>query len=101
MSSTFLSARQVSSSLAAVLYLDQSTVMKTLDKMVIKGLVQRETIGRSVRIFLTGKGEEREADAKAAWKKLRVEYTNLLGAAGTDQLCRDLVSAQKRLTGDA
>ncbi|HMW96106.1 MAG TPA: MarR family transcriptional regulator [Flavobacteriales bacterium] len=88
------------SDLASELFLDQSTVTKTLDKMIMKGLVQREAIGRNVRVFLTGKGEEREADAKAAWKKLRLTYTRVLGAGAVEQLCQDLVRSKGRLDGE-
>ncbi len=83
--------------LAHVLVLDQSTVTKTLEKMELKGLVQREVFGRSVRIFLTQAGERREADAKAAWKKLRTIYEPLVGQADVVALTEALEKAKRQL----
>jgi DNA-binding MarR family transcriptional regulator len=85
------------SDLALVLALDASTVTKTLEKMAFKELVQRETINKNVRIFLTGKGEEREADARAAWKKTRLAYTKLVGETEVRKLCEALTAAQDDL----
>lgn len=86
--------------LAMVLSLDQSTITKTLDKMEFKGLVQRESIERNTRIFLTGKGEEREADAKAAWKKLRAAYTLPMGTGVVRHVADELVKARRTLVGE-
>lgn len=58
--------------LALVLSLGQPTITKGVEKMELYGLVTRETYGRLTRVFITGKGEEREADAKAAWKKNQI-----------------------------
>lgn len=85
------------SDLSIVLALDASTVTKTLEKMAMKDLVQRETINKNVRLFLTGKGEEREADARAAWKKTRLAYTKLVGEPEVRTLCETLSAAQEAL----
>ncbi|MFN6115336.1 MAG: MarR family winged helix-turn-helix transcriptional regulator [Flavobacteriales bacterium] len=80
--------------LAVLLVLDQSTVTKTLEKMQLKGLVQRETFGRSVRVFLTTLGERKEADASAAWKKVRSAYQQLVGEGEVRALCTGLHKAE-------
>lgn len=85
--------------LALVLSLDQSTITKALDKMELKGLVQREVIDRNTRVFLSGEGEEREADAKAAWIKLRNSYTQPLGEGTVAHLAYELVRAHEKLNG--
>lgn len=87
------------SDLAAMLVLDQSTVTKTLDKMVLKGLVQREAFGRTVRVFLSGRGERLEADAKAAWKKTQLAYQAVVGEGTVKHLSASLVQAQQQLVG--
>lgn len=86
------------SDLAALLVLDQSTVTKTLDKMVSKGLVQREVFGHTVRVFLTGRGERLETDARAAWKKVQLAYQALVGEGEVKHLCTVINSAQVKLT---
>lgn len=67
------------SDLAHVLQVDISTATKTLDKMIAAGLVHKEAFGRVVRVFATDTGLTKEADAIAAWKKLKVEYRRLIG----------------------
>jgi DNA-binding MarR family transcriptional regulator len=85
------------SDLSLVLSLDASTVTKTLEKMTLKDLIQRETINKNVRVFLTGKGEQREADARAAWKKTKLVYTKLVGETEVRTLCEKLSAAQEAL----
>ncbi len=88
------------SDLALVLSLNQSTITKTLGQMELKGLVQREPIDRNKRVFLTGEGEEREADAKAAWMKLRNSYTLPLGPGTVSHLTQELGRAREKLKGE-
>jgi DNA-binding MarR family transcriptional regulator len=87
------------SDLAEVLVLDQSTVTKTLEKMVLKGLVQREPIGRTVRIFLTVHGEQKEVDAKASWKKVQLAYQRIIGDGDVKALRAGLTKAEDALLG--
>jgi DNA-binding MarR family transcriptional regulator len=67
------------SGLADVHQLDQSTITRTLDRMKEKGLIFREGEGKSVQVFVTGKGEKKEADAKAAWKKMDLAIGRIIG----------------------
>lgn len=86
--------------LALVLSLGQSTITKAVEKMELRGLVTRETYGRLTRVFITGKGEDREADAKAAWKKTRLAYTNAISFGAVQQLCEELATARRKLAGE-
>ena len=88
------------SDLATVLCLDQSTVTKTIDRMVLKGLVQREPVGRSVRVFLTGKGEVKEVEAKSAWLKTRQAYGKAIGEPESKLLSAALAKARFKLVAD-
>jgi DNA-binding MarR family transcriptional regulator len=67
--------------LAKTLQLDSSTVTKALDRMKDKGFIWREVNGRIVEVFATDHGIRKEADAMAAWKKLRLEYGSITGVA--------------------
>ncbi len=84
--------------LAVLLVLDQTTVTKTLEKMELKGLIQREVFGRSVRVFLTTVGVRKEADATSAWKKVRSNYQQLIGEGDVRALCSGLFKAEAQLT---
>jgi DNA-binding MarR family transcriptional regulator len=83
--------------LATVLSLDPSTVGKAVERMCLRQLLQREPFGRQVRVFLTGTGEEREADASAAWLKTKVMYRHILGEGRAKQLTGAMVVARKKL----
>lgn len=85
------------SDLAAVLFLDQSTVTKTIDRMVMKGLVQREPVGRSVRVFPTGKGDMKGEEAKAAWMKSRQVYMKAIGEPTAKLLATELAKAREKV----
>jgi DNA-binding MarR family transcriptional regulator len=89
------------SDLGAVLFLDQSTVAKTIDRMILKGLVQREPVGRSVRIFLTGKGEVKEVEAKSAWTKTRQAYGKAIGEPESKLLSADATKARLKLIAES
>ena len=84
--------------LAYTLVLDQSTVTKTIDKLIAKRMAQREPIGRVVRIFLTEEGEKKEAEAQSAWKKARIAYTKSVGTGEVKHLAHELAKAQTSLT---
>ncbi len=83
--------------LAMVHQLDPSTITRMLDKLQDKGLVQRENFGRITRVFATEKGRRKEADAKAAWKKLRFDYGQILGTEEVDHLSDRVTSAIEKL----
>jgi MarR family transcriptional regulator, organic hydroperoxide resistance regulator len=85
--------------LAIVHQLDQTTISRTLDKMVLKGLVKREGTGRAVRVFGTTRGLRKEAEAQAAWKKLRMQYTDLLGEAEVRLLAGSVSQADATVKG--
>lgn len=85
------------SDLASVLFLDQSTVTKTIDRMVAKGLVQREPFGRSVRVFPTGKGDMKGVEAKAAWMKTRQVYMKAIGEPSAKLLAAELAKAREKM----
>jgi DNA-binding MarR family transcriptional regulator len=85
------------SDLANLLALSTSTITKTLDIMVLKGLVQRHTQGKTVMVFLTGNGEAKEPDARSAWSKTRSTYNRAIGEALSRQVAEGSKEALVKL----
>jgi MarR family transcriptional regulator, organic hydroperoxide resistance regulator len=56
-----------------------SHITRLLIRMESKGLVLRENMGRVTRVFSTDEGLRMEADARAAWKKLKSHYGKIIG----------------------
>jgi DNA-binding MarR family transcriptional regulator len=83
--------------LGEVLSLDRTTISKTVERMELMGWLHRETLDKTIRIFLTDKGEALEADAKSSWKKTRLCYTRLIGEGEVQQLCSEIAMGQNRL----
>jgi MarR family transcriptional regulator, organic hydroperoxide resistance regulator len=84
--------------LALVHQLDPTTVSRTLDKMAAKGLIKREGTGRAVRVFNTTRGMRKEADAQAAWEKLKVAYNDIVGGGEARILANGAAKAYSALT---
>jgi len=72
--------------LATVHQLDISTVSRVLDKLAATQLVKREGQLKNIRIFITPKGEKKEADARSAWAKLQQAYAMVLTGPGARDL---------------
>ncbi|HMW96331.1 MAG TPA: MarR family transcriptional regulator [Flavobacteriales bacterium] len=85
----------LSTDLARVHQLDVSTISRAVDKLVHERFVQREGTRKNIRIFITPLGEKKEADARAAWAKLRQAY----GLVLTDPGARDLADHIARSDG--
>jgi DNA-binding MarR family transcriptional regulator len=86
--------------LALVHQLDTTTISRTLDRMEAKRLVKRDGTGRAVRVFITTKGLKLEADAQAAWRRLRLYYNDLLGEPQAHQLADTVTRAKAVLEGE-
>jgi DNA-binding MarR family transcriptional regulator len=83
--------------LAMVHQLDMSTISRTIDKMVAKGLVTRQGQGREMRIFNTQKGMRKEAEARGAWDKLKLAYRTLLTEGRSRHLAEQVMEADSIL----
>lgn len=79
--------------LALVHQLDMSTISRTIDKMVAKGLVTRQGQGREMRIFTTQKGMRKEAEARSAWDKLMLAYRSILTEGRSRHLAEQVMEA--------
>lgn len=56
-----------------------STTTRFIDKLVMKGLVERKSTGKFSSIYLTEKGEEIQGDINRAWESLYHRYSKILG----------------------
>jgi len=83
--------------LADRLKLAPSTVTRFVDKLVSKGLVIRETEGRTTAISATDKGKETEESIHISWKKLYKDYCDLLGEEFAVKLTADIAKANRML----
>ncbi|WP_194189851.1 MarR family winged helix-turn-helix transcriptional regulator [Clostridium chrysemydis] len=70
------------------LHLKPSTITRLIDKLVIKGLVERKSEGKLSHIFLTTKGEDIQEDISRFRLKLHNKYKELLGIENYDTLTK-------------
>ena len=84
--------------IAKELRLDLTTIIRTLDQMKTTGLLYTEPYKRTVKLHALPDGMEKVAEAKAAWKKLRIRYSHRLGTERTTRLAADMDLAYSAIT---
>jgi DNA-binding MarR family transcriptional regulator len=67
------------SELAEELHMMPSTITRFIDKLVMKGLLERKAEGKRSFIFPTEAGENTQEKIKEAWKDLYRNYSAVLG----------------------
>jgi DNA-binding MarR family transcriptional regulator len=67
------------SELAEELHMMPSTITRFIDKLVMKGLIERKAEGKRSFIFPTEAGENTQEEIKEAWKDLYRNYSAVLG----------------------
>ncbi|MFE1245253.1 MarR family winged helix-turn-helix transcriptional regulator [Fictibacillus sp. NPDC058756] len=67
------------SELAEELHMMPSTITRFIDKLVMKGLIERKAEGKRSFIFPTETGENTQVEIKEAWKDLYRNYSAVLG----------------------
>lgn len=67
------------SELAEQLHMTPSTITRFIDKLVVKGLIERKAEGKRSFIFPTKAGENTQQEIKTAWKDLYRNYSAILG----------------------
>ncbi|MDR7071521.1 MarR family winged helix-turn-helix transcriptional regulator [Fictibacillus barbaricus] len=67
------------SELAEQLHMMPSTITRFIDKLVMKGLIERKAEGKRSFIFPTDDGENTQQEIRAAWKDLFQTYSAILG----------------------
>jgi DNA-binding MarR family transcriptional regulator len=67
------------SELADELHMMPSTITRFIDKLVMKGLIERKSEGKRSLIYPTEAGENTQQDIREAWKDLFNRYSAILG----------------------
>lgn len=83
--------------LAHTLKLAPSTVTRFVDKLIVKGLVTKESVGKVTNIMITPQGEALSDQIHACWKQLFKNYCDLLGEEFAVKLTADMAKANKLL----
>ena len=75
-----------SGELAEIMMLTPSTVTRLVDKLESRGLVKKHSEGRITMIYPTPASVEMNDAIKAAWYKLYLRFTDVLGEENARQL---------------
>lgn len=62
----------------ALLHLTSSTVTRLIEKLVRKGFVKRQQVGKNVCLLATVQGRAQQQEIVTAWNKLHNRYQNIL-----------------------
>jgi len=79
------------------LHLAPSTLTRFTDKLVYKGIVERDHEGKTVRIYPTKKGKSLEKPIAAAWKRLYQNYSAVLGEQAGKDLTKTIYTSNQKL----
>ena len=79
------------------LHLAPSTVTRFIDALVFKGLLRRESEGKTIKIFATTEGRNLQEPIRAAWKRLHERYAAVLGLEAGDDLALRIDQANRML----
>lgn len=77
--------------------LTPSTVTRLIEKLEMKGLVERRNSGRCKLVYPTQKGIEKNNIIKTAWASLHSRYSELLGKEKTQLLTSEVASSIREL----
>jgi DNA-binding MarR family transcriptional regulator len=83
--------------LGEILHLQPSTVTRLIDKVIGRGLINKELEGRTAHIYATEKGKELEKTIHECWMNLRRRYTDILGESEGDELTLRLDQVSNQL----
>ncbi len=86
-----------SGQLAHKLHLAPSTVSRFVDKLIVKGFVEKESVGKVTNVRPTKKGAQLLTPIRTAWKSLYVSYCDVLGEEFAVKLTADMAKANKNL----
>ena len=77
--------------------LTPSTVTRLIEKMEYRGLLKRESVGRSTEVYPTDAGLAMQPTLKEIWQTLYKRYSEVLGKETADKLTVDIYSATQKL----
>jgi DNA-binding MarR family transcriptional regulator len=82
--------------LSEQMQLTPSTVTRLLEKVELKGFVERRSVGRRTEVYPTEKSRELDPKIRKAWQSLYTRYSRVLGD-GANALTRAVYDAAKKL----
>lgn len=85
--------------LGEALHLAPSTMTRFIDKLIDKGLANRETTGKLASVTATEHGRELARPIAESWKRLYHKYSDLLGEEEGQNLTRIIDEANRKLEG--
>lgn len=86
------------SELSQKLNLAPSTITRLIDKLEIKGIIERKSEGKSSMTYSTDKGIALQKEIEVAWKRLHERYSEALGKKKGDELNKSIDMAVSTLT---
>lgn len=86
-----------SKELASLLHLTPSTITRFVDVLAKKKLVKRKSKGKSTTISPTQRGLDLKKSVAAAYKKLYLKYTDILGDQNANSLSYSIHKANQIL----
>lgn len=82
--------------LSEQMQLTPSTVTRLIEKMELRGFVERKSSGRITQVYPTAKSESLDPKIKEAWLNLHKRYSGILGEK-VDDLTAAVYAAVKKL----
>lgn len=76
--------------------LTPSTVTRLIEKMELRGFVERKSVGRITEVYPTTKSKQLDPKIKEAWLNLYRRYSKILGEEAND-LTAAVYDAVKKL----
>ena len=83
--------------LSAQMQLTPSTVTRLVEKLEGKGLVERQSSGKSTQVLPTAKSQTMQVELKACWKALYERYAEVLGADAAKEFTASVHAARLQL----
>ncbi|MEM9894822.1 MAG: MarR family transcriptional regulator [Bacteroidota bacterium] len=77
--------------------LTPSTVTRLIEKMEYKGLLKRQSVGRTTEVYSTEKGLKLQPELKQVWQRLFKRYSEVLGKETAAKLTADIYASSQKL----
>lgn len=85
------------SCISGQLQLTPSTVTRLIEKLEVKGLIERRQSGRNTEVYPTPEGMKLQKTIKEAWARLYERYTSVLGKEESKSLTQAIYAASQAL----
>lgn len=84
--------------LSVIINVKASTMTRFIDKLAIRGIVERKHEGRTTNVFLTEEGKKMKPVVLDAFKRLYEDYCEVLGEDFANRLTSDIYSSNLKMT---